>query len=392
MTITFQTSAFDSASNPVIHTKLAQWLMSGGYSNWSFCGANDVMDMVEGKTVDGMFDDFTSRFWNAEDCTTPPPWTYKEDSMSPSGKRPYLIQTVKVFQEFMLSVVHRGVPDNGSNPYYVLSLYYSNAVSEETRKQMHDFLASYFRKAPEPTTRGLVYMLMSEGKDYDFKQLPSQITGSLEEGNYTPEVLQGYHRILSDLGSANPAGRISIFDGPPGTGKTYLVRGMLTDCDSVAFVFVAPEQIIQLTGPSFLGKLIDFSRRVQKPIAFIVEDADAVIANRDSGNISYVANILNLGDGILGQMLDLRLVFTTNARSTDLDPAIVRPGRLSAHIHVGKLPAAQCNTIYKRLTGKDSEFTKDATLAEVYQKAINAGWTPSPTVKPQKRIGLGYDD
>jgi SpoVK/Ycf46/Vps4 family AAA+-type ATPase len=239
---------------------------------------------------------------------------------------------------------------------------------------------------------GSVYMLMTEGQGFSFKKLPTQLNNPWEVGNYSPEGVSQYQRVLADLSSKTPAGRISIFDGPPGTGKTYMVRGLLTECNATAFVFVSPDQLISMVGPSFLSVLIDFHTRIGKSITFIVEDADLVITHREAGSISYVGAVLNMGDGILGQMLDIRLLFTTNARSTDLDPAIVRPGRLSAHIHVGKLEAAQCNEIYKRLTGNDGPFAAKATLAEVYQKALDSGWVPSNTAVKSKKMGFGYDE
>ena len=58
-----------------------------------------------------------------------------------------------------------------------------------------------------------------------------------------------------------------------------------------------------------------------------------------------------MGDGIMGAMLDARIVATTNAQTEDLDPAIVRPGRLCRRIDIGELCYEQACEVYERLVG-----------------------------------------
>ena len=42
----------------------------------------------------------------------------------------------------------------------------------------------------------------------------------IEEDNYQKEVFEGYSKLVEDLNSETPAGRLGILTGPPGTGKT----------------------------------------------------------------------------------------------------------------------------------------------------------------------------
>ena len=68
---------------------------------------------------------------------------------------------------------------------------------------------------------------------------------------------------------------------------------------------------------------------------------------------------------------------TTNSPKADIDPALMRPGRLSSHVTVGKLDAAKANEIFKRLTGKGkTPFSAEASLADVYLLARENGWEP----------------
>lgn len=244
-------------------------------------------------------------------------------------------------------------------------------------------------KKPEPEI-GSVYMLMADRNGCSFKSLPNKITDHLESRNYSPEVMVGFNRIVEDLKNKHPKGRIGIFDGAPGTGKTFLIRGLLTTVTETLFVFVSPKDLVNLTGPEILPALIDFASDFgedNKSITLLVEDADECIAPRGSDNMSAISSVLNLGDGILGQLLDIRIIMTTNAKRSEMDSAITRPGRLSALIHVDKLPTVQANMVYNRLLGntwglETEPFTQKTTLAEVYQKAFDAGYIPVTKEQP----------
>jgi SpoVK/Ycf46/Vps4 family AAA+-type ATPase len=67
-----------------------------------------------------------------------------------------------------------------------------------------------------------------------------------------------------------------------------------------------------------------------KPTILILEDADDALIARDQnlGAKASLAAMLNLSDGILGAVLDLRIIATTNQKIENVDNAILRPGRL----------------------------------------------------------------
>ena len=53
-----------------------------------------------------------------------------------------------------------------------------------------------------------------------------------------------------------------------------------------------------------------------------MEDADATLATRQIDNVGRLSDLLNMSDGILGEMADLRIIATTNAKSTEIDEAV----------------------------------------------------------------------
>jgi len=230
---------------------------------------------------------------------------------------------------------------------------------------------------------GTVYMLIqNQHGGLELASMGTTAMTALQRDNYTPEALKEYDRMVADLKSKSPSGRIAIFEGEPGTGKTYLVRGLLSEVEAAIYIIIPSNLIAQLAQPGMIPVLVSVRRaRGNVPMIFIVEDADECLSPRMNDNMSSITNILNFGDGLLGHLLDVRIVATTNAHRVNLDEAILRPGRLSALIHVGRLPAEQAQAVFARLTGGPSnQLTSTTTLAEVYSLARNSGWTP-PTTK-----------
>lgn len=203
--------------------------------------------------------------------------------------------------------------------------------------------------------------------------------------NYNDAFLKAYDRIVMDLVAETPSGRISIMHGPPGTGKTFAVRALLHDVEGPTFIVVPPAMVPELTSPGLVNMLVDLKRR-KRTLVLLIEDADEILTVRDAGNMSAIAAVLNLSDGIIGSLLDLRIVATTNAKKVELDPAVKRSGRLSAIAEVGSLNQAGAEAVYKRLTDREAgdafKTHKHWVLADVYRKAKEDG------LKPEQRMEL----
>jgi ATP-dependent 26S proteasome regulatory subunit len=212
----------------------------------------------------------------------------------------------------------------------------------------------------------------------------------LERENYNLDVLEDYDAVVNDLKSKNPSGRLAIFDGVPGTGKTYMIRGLLSEVPDALFVLVPANLIQELSNPGMINALLETRRnKGDHATVFIVEDADDCLGSRDSTNVNAVSALLNLGDGIIGALMDIRLVCTTNLKNDELDEAVTRPGRLSRKIHVGPLDRKIAEALYEKLTGKKVKIDEKLTLAQVYSLAREDGWKP---VQKKRAIGFGASD
>jgi hypothetical protein len=224
----------------------------------------------------------------------------------------------------------------------------------------------------EKHRQGDVFTLTGEGGPLELRRIGNAGL-PLVRGNYQEEILEKYDRAVTGLASTEPHGRLVIVDGPPGVGKTYMVRGMLQEVPNTTFLLVPASMIDDITGPSLLPALLDARDSPYdgnpKRLVLVVEDADAALVPRASDNVALISALLNLGDGILGHTLDLRLIVTTNAKSVDIDPALVRPGRLLERIAIGPLPPAEASRVYERIAGKVDPSPHRSTLAELYARA-----------------------
>lgn len=230
---------------------------------------------------------------------------------------------------------------------------------------------------PDDPRKGQVFTLVKGMGGYSVTRLGAVGT-QLERGNYATEVLQDYDHILADLRTESPCGRLVILAGPPGSGKTYLVRSLVSSAPQCAFVLVPPHLVEGLGGPEILPALMSVKSEFPGPIVLIIEDADQCLVQRKEGNMNAISSMLNLGDGILGAILDVRILATTNADKIEMDPATRRPGRLCRYTEVGNLSAELATKALQRLTGKLDVSSEASSIAQVYSRARELGWTPPP--------------
>jgi hypothetical protein len=237
--------------------------------------------------------------------------------------------------------------------------------------------------APDDPRKGIVFVLATTMQGYTIRRLGLAGT-PIERSNYSQQVLEDYDHVVSDFQTESPCGRLVILSGEPGTGKTYLVRSFLTEVPKAAFILIPPHIVQDLAGPDILPALTQAKDEMSGPIILVIEDADSCLVPREDGSINTISSLLNLGDGIMGSILDIRILTTTNAHKIKMDPATRREGRLCRHMQVDALSPEEATNVYQRLLpGQKATFKEPTTLAKVYGKARREGWEP-PKATPAK--------
>jgi len=219
---------------------------------------------------------------------------------------------------------------------------------------------------------GAVFALLVTEGSLDLSPI-GKMKDDLIRENYAEEVLKDFDHFCSCLRSKEPCGRITLLNGPPGTGKSYMIRSIIHEIPGV-HIIIPGSVVDRLSSPEFLS-ILHGAHQGGKPIILHIEDADAAVRDRKAGNFRILTDILNLGDGLLGQMLDIRVVASTNAKKIELDEAVTRPGRMCRHSVLDTLSYEQSKAIIARLTdGKGTIKKGKHTLAELYRIARADGW------------------
>lgn len=150
--------------------------------------------------------------------------------------------------------------------------------------------------------------------------------------------------------------------GPPGTGKTRLVRailGAISDRkgDSAKVMYTADKRALE-NDEIFVNFITG------QHDAFVIEDADHLLLARSNGNHD-LHRFLAIADGVV-RAQGRKIIFTTNLPNiTDVDDALLRPGRCYASVRARLLDRNEATALMRRLVedGAQAESLADSLFA-----------------------------
>lgn len=171
---------------------------------------------------------------------------------------------------------------------------------------------------------------------------------------------------------------ILILYGPPGAGKTRLIRHILaalsTQLGRNSEVLYATDPRVMQSDTFFIKFMTDNSD------AMVIEDADHLLEPRSDGNMN-LHRFLSCSDGLF-QAHGRKMIFSTNLPSRlSIDDALLRPGRCFACVESRKLTRDETSTLLDVMFEDDGasagtakllhsqEFTEKSSLAEIYAVA-----------------------
>ena len=199
-----------------------------------------------------------------------------------------------------------------------------------------------------------------------------------------------------EMGIKPPKG--VILYGAPGTGKTLLAKAVANQT-SATFLRVVGSELIQKylgDGPKLVRNIFDVAKQYAPAIVFI-DEVDAIGSKRydstSSGEREIQRTLLELLNQLDGfdDRGDVKVIMATN-RIENLDPALIRPGRIDRKIlfenpdqntrkkifsiHTSKMNMGEdTNEVLEELVsskGYPSRFSKHADLQMICLVQISA--------------------
>ena len=180
---------------------------------------------------------------------------------------------------------------------------------------------------------------------------------------FYPYIPEGVDKFYTDYDKSDSP--ILILLGPPGTGKTSLIRNYMYKRNKKALI--SYDHRLMSSDEFFLFFLEN------EYDLLILEDYDNFLKSKKEEEENILDKFLNLSSGLV-DISKKKIIFTGNVDATAIDTALVRPGRCWRVLESDLLTDRQVEQVIKEAgLSEDTLCEDDMSLAEIFnsQKGSN---------------------
>lgn len=206
-------------------------------------------------------------------------------------------------------------------------------------------------------------------------------------GNYAADVRETIGSMASGF-QPGAGGRLLLLHGPPGTGKTYVIRSLAREWRGwCSFEYITDPEAFFGSAAYMMGVLLEgASDEAQTRWRLLVLEDAGEMLSRDAKvrQGQGLSRLLNLSEGLIGQGLRVLILISTNEQLSSLNEAVARPGRTAAEVEFGPLSAEEASE-WLAGRGRTETVSQPRTLAELF--SLLAGVSSQ---RSDSRSGFGF--
>ena len=256
-----------------------------------------------------------------------------------------------------------------------MSIYHYGEETEDLKKLAESIHKALPKKQKDKKIPKINLIKFSQGDYYTVERDIRPTNINLEE-NYNDDFKPVYKDIKSFL--EKRCSGLVLLHGDAGTGKTSLIRHLITNVDR-DYVIVPNSIASRLGDPDLVSFIVDNTDSV-----FILEDCEQLLEDRGENSFNNaITTILNMSDGLLSDVCNIKFICTFNAQIGKIDKALLRKGRCAAKYKFDKLSADKVRVLNEKYN-LGHEKIEAMTLAEVY----NADKTDYTEKKKTEKLGF----
>ena len=159
-----------------------------------------------------------------------------------------------------------------------------------------------------------------------------------------------------------------IFHGPTGGGKTNYIRYLIASSKlETNFIFYPVTLLKDISSPELIAFITHYKNAI-----LVIEESEDSVKSREAlaADRASIANLLNVSDGLLSDVLNLKIICTFNTDIRNLDDALLREGRLLGVHNFPKVSPERANKI-AAINKINRTFEEDVSLAQIFNEPLD---------------------